>query len=1026
MSASLPKYFAMNTTTSDVGNSSCPANSNNRNNNYSLSSSPPETILSSAHAITHVHSKADGLTSSTSASTSSASISPIYPPAMMSATPSSTDSRSFIADHNNNNNSTGSPTISPQPKKSWERQFKSYLNKQNSHNKGDHGTNNHGNGNNGFDVLLPPKLVSIKSADFTDQMRKTSHQQTSEELDHPMYSNHRQPTLPSSYSHAHSNNNPPLLAKPMSRLSVKPQIMSADKVHSTSELNASTSDTAVRGGSLFKAVFHKKKHKHSEPLKVHNKHPTLSKNRKTSSYDSLDTSQRQGLNVSQTQLRASHINANNWRTPSSGSSSLDDSVRGGYLRGRRDSSWVHQPQLLAAPIQDTSQMLSTSAGGIRTPSSKSSYRNHRNGLVHHQTPPTEIKKVFTEFHNSKAFGKDTSSPYLGDETSVHQNQIFALYNALDQNKTASSLSCSLPCSRRFDNRRQRSIDSILSGTVPLAPVCEDVAVTPLRLLLPFEGVDTWEKDRTYLVAPAILNMCPLILNLFSSGGDKSHQQCSRRPSGLSELLNAAELSSSDDDDSSLGTNDLPSPDDNSSSLFGKITLGTATVAILGTQKFTDETYGWLSGKFVLHQNYLLEYKEHDDLDSRPYGYAHLECSTVQAHEEFHDLLQLQIYGNPLKKEDRRVLLIRVGTEEERDRWVSCLKKAANLTIDDMYDCDSTLFGKGRYAVVRPARRRKTPRESPMGRPQQQNLTNQKPGSLKHSYSKSDDEFHYPSDGSLEKYDCALKIIDKQLFFDRVQQGKERIDSIVREAAVQATITSKSRSNQNLRLQGIFETAKHIVLELELLDGTDLFKHVSEKEFLDETEAAIILKDLLICLNDIQKIGIVHRDVKPANILMADRKKTGVSVKLADFGMATFVGLDELVRGRCGTPGYVAPEILVAGVNTAYGKHVDVFSAGVTLYILLCGYEPFYGENDAKLIKANKEGKVEFPDDEWSTISLEGRDLVERMMKPNPKERISASEALKHPWITRRTSASNIEHQDMNGDYFDEPHACSIS
>lgn len=197
----------------------------------------------------------------------------------------------------------------------------------------------------------------------------------------------------------------------------------------------------------------------------------------------------------------------------------------------------------------------------------------------------------------------------------------------------------------------------MSGTVPLAPVCEDVAVTPLRLLLPFEGVDTWEKDRTYLVAPAILNMCPLILNLFSSGGDKSHQQCSRRPSGLSELLNAAELGSSDDDDSSLGTNDLPSPDDNSSSLFGKITLGTATVAILGTQKFTDETYGWLSGKFVLHQNYLLEYKEHDDLDIRPYGYAHLECSTVQAHEEFHDLLQLQIYGNPLKKEDRRVVRV---------------------------------------------------------------------------------------------------------------------------------------------------------------------------------------------------------------------------------------------------------------------------------------------------------------------------------------------------------------------------------
>ena len=433
MSASLPNYFSMNTTR-EVGNSSSPENTN-RNNNYSLSSSPPEKILSSsssAHPIAHVHSRADGLTSSTSASSSNASISPIYPP--MSATPSSTDSRSFIADHNkNNNNCTSNPTISPQPKKSWERHYKSFLNKvgQNSHNKDDHGNNNNGNrnilrnGNNGFDVLIPPRLESIKSADFTHVMRKTSQQQSPVELNRqPIYSsNHRQPTHPSSYSNAHSNNshdNSHSVTQSMSRLSVK----STDKVHSTSELNASTSDTAVRGGSLFKSVFHKKKNKHSETLKLHNKHQSLSKNtrRKTKSYDSLDTSQRLGLNVGQTQLRASHIDATIRRMPSTGPSSLDDSVRGGSLRGGRSSSLTHPSPSLAASMQDGTHM----AGGIRTPS-RMSYRNHRNGLINHQTPPTtstEIKKVFTEFHNSKEFGKDTSSPYLGDETSVHQNQIF--------------------------------------------------------------------------------------------------------------------------------------------------------------------------------------------------------------------------------------------------------------------------------------------------------------------------------------------------------------------------------------------------------------------------------------------------------------------------------------------------------------------------------------------------------------------------------------------------------------------------
>ena len=232
--------------------------------------------------------------------------------------------------------------------------------------------------------------------------------------------------------------------------------------------------------------------------------------------------------------------------------------------------------------------------------------------------------------------------------------------------------------------------------------------------------------------------------------------------------------------------------------------------------------------------------------------------------------------------------------------------------------------------------------------------------------------HHPSSSKpkLENYDCALKIIDKVMFYDRVKHGRERLDGIVRETAVPATMAAMSKAknlnNSFLRLRGYFETAQHIVLEMELLEGTDLFGYVSEKGKLAETEAAVILKDLLACLNDMRKVGVVHRDVKPANILMANPLLTGVSIKLGDFGMATFVGVDGLVRGRCGTPGYVAPEILAAGVNNGYGKNVDVFSAGVTLYILLCGYEPFYGENDAELIQANREAKVDFPAEEWSS------------------------------------------------------------
>lgn len=95
----------------------------------------------------------------------------------------------------------------------------------------------------------------------------------------------------------------------------------------------------------------------------------------------------------------------------------------------------------------------------------------------------------------------------------------------------------------------------------------------------------------------------------------------------------------------------------------------------------------------------------------------------------------------------------------------------------------------------------------------------------------------------------------------------------------------------------------------------------------------------------------------------------MTIKLADFGMAGFVGSDGLLRGRCGTPGYVAPEILLAGAHEGYSMNVDMFSIGVVAYILLCGYEPFYGEDDKQLIKANKEVDYEFHAEDWEGSSL---------------------------------------------------------
>jgi calcium/calmodulin-dependent protein kinase I len=275
-------------------------------------------------------------------------------------------------------------------------------------------------------------------------------------------------------------------------------------------------------------------------------------------------------------------------------------------------------------------------------------------------------------------------------------------------------------------------------------------------------------------------------------------------------------------------------------------------------------------------------------------------------------------------------MIRLAAEaKERDYWVQQLNEAAQLTIESLYDYDEdVMFGKGRYATVHPAKRK----------------------------------FEKSSDNS---YDCTLKIVDKVEFWRRVKKTRERPDTLVREAATQATLSAKCGNVDSiLRLSGFFETSENVVLEFEILEGTDLFQYVSKKGVLEELEAAHIMNDIMTGLQTMRRLGIAHRDIKPANVLMCKKEKHGVFVKVADFGMAAFAGVDDLVRGRCGTPGYVAPEIFHAGMNNGYACGVDVFSAGVTLYVLLCGYEPFYGESDAELIEANKDADVDFSESDW--------------------------------------------------------------
>jgi len=332
-----------------------------------------------------------------------------------------------------------------------------------------------------------------------------------------------------------------------------------------------------------------------------------------------------------------------------------------------------------------------------------------------------------------------------------------------------------------------------------------------------------------------------------------------------------------------------------------------------------------------------------------------------------------------------------------------LRAAAKLRIEHLYEYDASdggkELGKGRYSTIRPARRRRSKAGPPMswGDSTGENMN----GIMKKHPSFSSLASVIPPSLMDDDYECALKIVDKASFWERVRKGKERADALVREISVQATLMTYDGGAQNsLRILSFFETFDHVVLELELLEGSDLFQHISRRGILTETEAAEMMFDLLTCIAAMNKAGVAHRDLKPANILMGKPENRG-TVKLGDFGMATFVGEENLIYGRCGTPGYVAPEIFMAGKNEGYRNNVDVFSAGVTLYVLLSGYEPFYGETEKELIRDNKEAKVEYPESEWKTVSIEGHDLIEKMLQRDPTKRITASDALLHPWITRR-------------------------
>ncbi|KFP49790.1 Calcium/calmodulin-dependent protein kinase type II subunit gamma, partial [Cathartes aura] len=168
-----------------------------------------------------------------------------------------------------------------------------------------------------------------------------------------------------------------------------------------------------------------------------------------------------------------------------------------------------------------------------------------------------------------------------------------------------------------------------------------------------------------------------------------------------------------------------------------------------------------------------------------------------------------------------------------------------------------------------------------------------------------------------------------------------------------------------------------------------------------------IHQILESVNHIHQHDIVHRDLKPENLLLASKCK-GAAVKLADFGLAIEVqGEQQAWFGFAGTPGYLSPEVLR---KDPYGKPVDIWACGVILYILLVGYPPFWDEDQHKLYQQIKAGAYDFPSPEWDTVTPEAKNLINQMLTINPAKRITADQALKHPWVCQRSTVASMMHR----------------
>ncbi|KAL0738275.1 hypothetical protein Bca4012_014485 [Brassica carinata] len=258
------------------------------------------------------------------------------------------------------------------------------------------------------------------------------------------------------------------------------------------------------------------------------------------------------------------------------------------------------------------------------------------------------------------------------------------------------------------------------------------------------------------------------------------------------------------------------------------------------------------------------------------------------------------------------------------------------------------------------------------------------------------------------YLCIVRSTRDLLACKSISKRKLRTDvdveDVKREVAIMQHLP-KSSSIVTLKEACEDDNAVHLVMEL--CEGGELFDRIVARGHYTERAAAGVTKTIMEVVQLCHKHGVIHRDLKPENFLFANKKENS-PLKAIDFGLSIFFKPGEKFSEIVGSPYYMAPEVL----KRSYGPEIDIWSAGVILYILLCGVPPFWAESEQGVAQAILRGIIDFKREPWPNISETAKSLVRQMLEPDPNRRLTAKQVLEHPWIQNAKKAPNVPLGDV--------------